>query len=202
MKKYLLPCTVLVLAAAILVCGISGADRAYDPYSAFRLHIIANSDSTHDQSIKLAVRDALLDYERELFSSLPEPPANAAETRALLMEHGAELLSTVKTTLEARGVHYSASLHVGEYTFPDRSYGDVQYPAGEYQALRVVLGSGKGRNWWCVMFPPLCIVEDVSGQSDGITENDNAEGTIKLKSLFADIFDWVRDLFSGESNAD
>lgn len=165
----------------------------FDPYSAFRLHIIANSDSNRDQNIKLAVRDAILDYERTLFETLPNPPETAEETRKLLMENGSEVLGVVKSTLKKYGADYSATLHVGEYAFPDRTYGDILYPAGDYQAFRIVLGNGGGKNWWCVMFPPLCILEGVSGQSDSNAENNS---TVELKSIFSDLFGWVSKIFS------
>ena len=217
----------LILLIVLILSAVPAADNIYpvfDPYSAFRLHIIANSDSPRDQAIKLVVRDALLDYERSLFKALPQEPGNAADTRSLLMDNGAGLLSTVKSALSDCGVDYPASLHVGEYSFPDRIYGDVFYPAGDYQALRVVLGNGDGRNWWCVMFPPLCIVEDIPGQSEDTTQikdssdaqnedtnssqvetldedtasngDDANSAAPELKSLFAELFDWLRSLFS------
>ena len=196
-SKKLLSLTLVFMLITLFVVQNASAlnvqDNEFDPYSAFRLHIIANSDSKRDQNIKLAVRDAVLEYERELFTSLPCPPESAWDTRMLLMQNGSELLNTVKTTLKKYGADYSAALHIGEYYFPDRSYADAFYPAGEYRALRIVLGDGGGKNWWCVMFPPLCILEDDSGQSEGNTGNNSA---VELKSIFVDFIGWISTLFS------
>ena len=128
----------------------------------FRLHIIANSDSSEDQRIKLEVRDALLEYERERSNGC----ADAADAEASLMSDGSGIFETANTALEACGAEYGARLAVGEYDFPEREYAGEIYPAGRYRALRVVLGEGQGKNWWCVMFPPLCILELPGGKLD------------------------------------
>ena len=125
----------------------------------FRLHVIANSDSAPDQAAKLAVRDAILSYERDMWRV-----SSAAETKARLMEDAGGLYAAIEGALEEYGMDYGAELHIGRYDFPDREYSGVVYPAGEYEALRVILGEGKGKNWWCVMFPPLCILEAPDGE--------------------------------------
>ncbi|MBE5784741.1 MAG: stage II sporulation protein R [Clostridiales bacterium] len=157
MKKAVLSCTVLLLAALLgMPCGSA-------PYqNVFRLHVIANSDSVEDQQVKLLVRDSILALERERMASA----ANGAAAEMLLMEDGKALLGAAEDTLQKAGMDYGASLFVGRFPFPERSYGGKVYPAGEYQALRVVLGEGKGQNWWCVMFPPLCILEGDAGEID------------------------------------
>ena len=124
----------------------------------FRMHVIANSDSAADQATKLAVRDAILDYERGM-----ENVGSAEEVKARLIDN----------VLHERGMDYSAELHIGTYDFPDREYGGRLYPAGRYQALRVILGEGKGKNWWCVMFPPLCILEDENGKIEDEAKFDS-----------------------------
>lgn len=128
--------------------------------SVFRLHVIANSDSAEDQAAKLRVRDAILAYERARM----EDAETAEEARARLMEDGAGLLFAAERALAECGMDYGASLEIGTFPFPQREYGAEVYPAGEYAALRVVLGAGKGQNWWCVMFPPLCILELPGGE--------------------------------------
>jgi stage II sporulation protein R len=75
-------------------------------------------------------------------------------------------LNIVESALREQGMDYGAQLMIGVYDFPDRQYGDTLYPAGKYEALRVVLGEGQGHNWWCVMFPPLCILELPDGKID------------------------------------
>ena len=142
-----------------VVCLLSfGIMFAFRP-GVFRLHVIANSDSPEDQAAKLAVRDAILNYERDMWNV-----SSAARTKAMLMADAKGLCEVIDTALEEQGMDYSAELHMGRYDFPDRDYGGVTYPAGEYAALRVVLGEGEGKNWWCVMFPPLCILEGANGE--------------------------------------
>ncbi len=146
-------------AYTALVCVVSIGVALMCRPGIFRMHVIANSDSPVDQAAKLAVRDAILSYERDMWQV-----TSARETKARLMADGAGLSETIENTLEEWGMDYGAELHIGCYDFPDREYGGVVYPAGEYQALRVILGEGKGKNWWCVMFPPLCIVEQPDGE--------------------------------------
>lgn len=148
----------------------------------FRLHVIANSDSAEDQAAKLAVRDAILSYERDMWSV-----SSAAETKARLMEDGEGLCAAIDAALGEYGMDYTAELHMGRYDFPDREYAGVVYPAGEYEALRVILGDGAGKNWWCVMFPPLCILEAPDGE---------IEEEAKFDSL---ILKLIREVKSGEN---
>lgn len=115
-----------------------------------RLHILANSDSEADQAVKLLVRDALL------------PLFKAAETyedaRSFVLDHGKQVLAVCQETLASAGAPYGVQLLLGVSEFPDRRYNGVRFPAGAYDALRIVLGDGAGHNWWCVLFPPLCVV--------------------------------------------
>ena len=163
-----------------------------------RLHIVANSDSKEDQALKLKVRDAVLDFERSLFESPVFSPRTARETRALIMRNGAGLYRSVEETLLSSNADYSATLRIGESSFPDRTYSGTLYPAGGYQALKIVLGDGQGKNWWCVMFPPLCILETDPGQSEGeAPPSENAQAP-EFKSLIEEFIDWLGSLFSGE----
>lgn len=121
--------------------------------SVFRLHIRANSDSDADQATKLAVRDALLPYTAELFRDCEG--LSDAVTVALDREN--DITSHINSTLSALGADYTCSMRVGVEEFPERNYGGEVYPAGEYTALIVELGEGEGENWWCVLFPSLCL---------------------------------------------
>lgn len=124
-----------------------------------RLHIVAHSDAALDQSIKLAVRDEVLRCGRDKHPSL-----TASGMRLSVMRDAKELLSRVEDTLRSHGAHYGARMSLGRYGFPEREYMGRTFPEGEYEALRIVLGDGLGQNWWCVMFPPLCILEDENGE--------------------------------------
>ena len=123
-----------------------------------RLHVIAASDSDEDQSVKLAVRDAIL--------PLFESAESYDEARAFLLSHGGEIRKTAEAVLRENGFDYGVQLSLGTETFPDRVYGDLLFPAGEYDALCVRLGPAEGHNWWCVLFPPLCIVSKTGEKVD------------------------------------
>lgn len=154
------------LAALLMTAFCFGAVRpesmAASAEGVLRLHVIANSNSAEDQRVKYLVRDALV----ERF--LPEPTIEDA--KAAVLVDGGQMQALVNRVLEENGCSYGAQLLFGPCTFPERTYGDTVYPAGEYEALRVVLGEGAGENWWCVLFPPLCLldigVEDLPGTDD------------------------------------
>ena len=180
MKRMLLIC----LAALALLVLLSGK-LAPRPAAAevLRLHILANSDSPADQAVKLRVRDALL--------PLFEAAGTYEDARAFVLDHGAALLSVCQTTLAAAGIPYGAQLLLGVSDFPDRTYNGTLFPAGPYDALQIVLGEGAGHNWWCVLFPPLCIVtRDGSASLDGAAQDASTPVTFE-----SDILAFLRDLF-------
>ncbi len=129
-----------------------------------RLHILANSDSTADQNIKLKVRDALLETNASIL--------NKGVTKENAKEHFENskeiLLKTAKKTIEENGFNYNVTITLQEEYFETRTYDKLTFPAGQYTALKVILGEGKGKNWWCVMFPPLCVPV-----ADGIKTKEN-----------------------------
>ena len=162
MNKNIFRLGALLLAVLCCVPSVFRAQQDDIYNEVFRLHVIANSDSQEDQAVKLRVRDAVIAYERTRM----EDAGDAAQARSRLMEDGAGLLNAVEEVLCDHGMEYGASLQVGTFAFPEREYGNAVYPAGEYAALRVILGEGRGQNWWCVMFPPLCILELPNGEID------------------------------------
>lgn len=147
----------------------------------FRLHIVANSDSQEDQQIKLVVRDAVLQITKEDILDCK----NAEQAEEYIKDNVEIIIETANETLEKNGFSYTAAAYVGNYHFPDKSYKDVNYPEGDYQALRIVLGKGQGENWWCVMFPPLCI-----------SEIDGDEQDVEYTSFFAEL---IENLFGEKS---
>lgn len=118
-----------------------------------RLHILANSDSEADQQVKLAVRDALLSSGKELFSG----EVNKNNAVATLENQKRELTDIANSVLNKNGFDYQAEIFLANEYFATRSYENFTLPAGEYLALKVILGEGEGHNWWCIMFPPLCL---------------------------------------------
>lgn len=160
--------------------------KTYDPETegeVLRLHIIANSDGAEDQRVKLAVRDAVLGYEREKEALLGTDDARRAESE--LLSDGAGLLDTVRSVLRAEGCDYDAQLVLGDFDFPDREYDGELYPAGNYRALRIILGKGEGRNWWCILFPPLCIIRT---ETPAQTAEPEPAYPIRFESLFVRLF--------------
>lgn len=134
-----------------------------------RLHVIANSDTPEDQALKLQVRDALLKKTAALAAA--ETKRQAAQT---LQAQLAALQHTAKRAVRRQGFCYDVAVSLEHTTFPTRTYGDVTLPAGEYDALRVVIGEGKGQNWWCVMFPPLCLPAASGGPALGDVLDEDA----------------------------
>lgn len=139
-----------------------------------RLHILANSDSEKDQNIKLKIRDALLEKNTLILSDGVNQD-NAVEYFELSKD---ELLETARDVLRENGFDYEVKISLEKEFFETREYGELIFPAGEYTALKIILGEGKGENWWCVMFPPLCVpaaddIEVKNNTEDYLTESGN-----------------------------
>ena len=117
-----------------------------------RLHVLANSDSEEDQALKLLVRDSVL----ERATALLEQTESRAEAEALLRESLPELETIAEETVRANGYSYAVTAELEDTSFPTKEYDGFSLPAGEYLALRILIGEGAGQNWWCVVFPPLC----------------------------------------------
>lgn len=123
-----------------------------------RLHILAAGDDRSSQEIKLHVRDAVLTVIRDA----TKDAATAGETEQLLLSLLDEIISVANQTLESYGVSYGATATITTEFFPIKQYGSLLLPPGEYRALRIVLGEGEGRNWWCMLYPSLCFTEGIT----------------------------------------
>ncbi len=134
-----------------LACFDANCQQIRD--NVLRLHILANSDSSADQQIKLKVRDALLDE----FEGLFEGTDNLNQAQKLAENNLERLEQVANSVLAKEGANYSAKAVVAPSDFNTRVYDDYTLPAGEYMAVRVLLGEGEGQNWWCVCFPNLCL---------------------------------------------
>ena len=126
---------------------------AFKNNSLVRLHIIANSNSPADQYLKRKIRNQLTTY----IGKFPD------KENIVLEEKIDEIDKYINSILEVEGVNYKAQIELGSYYFPDRTYDNLTLPAGRYKALKVVLGKGKGANWWCVLLPPMCIEDQKNG---------------------------------------
>ena len=140
-----------------------------------RLHIIANSDSEKDQNVKLKVRDAILEEEGKNLISQSEE-----ECIINVKERLPQIEETANRILKENGFSYRARAVYGKFEFPKKEYKNMTLPCGEYYGVRIILGDGNGHNWWCVMYPPLCMMNDteavLSKKSEQILkENLNPE---------------------------
>ncbi len=142
----------LLLATLILaVVPVSGEEALYD--NVLRLHVIANSNSDEDQALKLTVRDEILAVYGDRLAECTSK--EEAEERVALL--AAEMTETAQKVISDRGYDYGVRLTLTRENYPTRVYEDVTMPAGEYCSLRIIIGEGAGENWWCVLFPPMCV---------------------------------------------
>ncbi len=134
----------------------------------FRLHIIANSDSDEDQRLKLKVRDAIL---RKLKM---QKLFNLEETKKFVCDNIDTLGEIAKNEVESSGSNYDVSLEVCKSNFNNREYENLILPAGDYDSLKIKIGEGRGKNWWCVLFPPMCVgaAED-KVETNGFSESES-----------------------------
>ncbi len=141
----------MLLALCItLCCGVWAQGQGSQLSSKLvRLHVIAVSDDEAEQELKLQVRDRVLEY--------LAPKLEGAEDAAAAREIIAESLSGIQLAAQGASAGREVTVTLGQENYPTREYGSFTLPAGSYESLRVVLGEGKGQNWWCVVFPPLCL---------------------------------------------
>lgn len=143
----------------------------------FRLHIIANSDSDEDQSLKLKVRDSLIEYMNKICTNC----TTKEESISIATSHIDEFQKIAEQTIKDNGYNYSVKININNFYFPTKNYGDISLPAGLYDALRVEIGEAKGQNWWCVMFPSLCFIDISSGVVDEEAK-ENLEENLEKES--------------------
>lgn len=135
--------------------------------SVFRLHVIANSDSQEDQNLKYLVRDSLLEYMNEISIGI----SSKEEAISLVNNNLEKFREIALNTIRENGFDYDVNIEIGNFYFPTKFYGDISFPAGMYDALKIEIGKASGQNWWCVMFPSLCFID----VSSGIVEEDSKE---------------------------
>lgn len=171
-----------------------------------RFHVIANSDKQEDQQIKYMVRDEvfrklenaltrkLLQEEARVSAEVSEPAAKkesavqAEISRAYIREHLPEIETWARECLRANGCAYTASARYGVCAIPAKNYDDLYFPAGNYEALTITIGEGAGQNWWCVVFPPLCMV-DAADSAYRDSFHIDAQGRLVLKSKIRELLD-------------
>ncbi|MBE3581043.1 MAG: stage II sporulation protein R [Thermoanaerobacteraceae bacterium] len=137
----------------------SPAVPAYNPDNLIRLHVVAPSDTDRDQQLKMEVRNVVL---AEASKQLKDA-RDVEEARHWLAQNLATLTRAAEEKLSAEGSPYPVKAQWGDFDFPTRTYGSLVLPQGRYEAVRLIIGEGKGENWWCVLFPPLCLVDVADG---------------------------------------
>lgn len=197
-SKKLLICTIIILALALLagMLPVHGETEIYD--TVVRLHVLANSDSREDQTLKLKVRDRVLE-------TVGPAVANCkTQTEAIAVIGGLmpELYAAAEEVVHAEGYSYPILIEIGEEYYPTKSYESCAFPEGKYVSLRVLIGKAEGANWWCCLFPPLCLsAATESAEKDNedafiavgltgeqyklITESDTPKYKVRFKILEA-----------------
>lgn len=163
----------LVLVLALLIFGALLADKQVLKESFIRMHIRANSNSAEDQTEKLAVRDELLEF----LSHQTDEIDSVEEARQFLQQNIRELEACANSCLQERGSDNRAEICLRKEAFDTRDYVDFSLPAGVYEALVVEIGSGEGNNWWCVVFPTLCL-QDFYTAAAAVDMDDGIQSTL------------------------
>lgn len=127
--------------------------------SVFRLHVIANSNSEEDQNLKYIVRDNVIEYMKTICNQC----SSKEETIKIVSDHLEDFTQIANQTIKENGFSYTANVSLGNFEFPTKVYGDISFPSGYYDALKIQLGNADGQNWWCVLYPSLCFVDITSG---------------------------------------
>ena len=191
MYKRILIATFTIIGLYVLLgfLPIHSEAAIYD--NVLRLHVLANSDSSEDQALKLEVRDRILEETATLFKDCKSKD----EAREAVESNLDKIREIAEQTVREAGYEYGVSVSLGEEEYPTKNYEECCFPAGEYLSLRVMIGEAEGENWWCVLFPPLCI--DAAGESrevfaevgltdeqySFITDTDNAQYKVRFKLL-------------------
>ena len=131
-----------------------------------RFHVLANSDSEEDQALKLKVRDKVISYLKPKL----EDSEIISQSEKIILNEKDKLMDICKETIKQNGYNYDVSINLGYSKFPTKQYSSVVLPAGEYKSLKIIIGKGQGKNWWCVMFPPLCFVDEQNNVIDKETD--------------------------------
>ncbi len=196
MKKILtLGMSLIVIFIFLGLMPVHGEADIYE--NVIRLHVVANSDSEEDQALKLKVRDTVLSVVSDICAE--NSCKNIDEASAVVREHIDDITQAAEERIAAEGYRYDVKVSLGEENYPTKNYEALAFPAGRYLSLQVKIGEGEGQNWWCVLFPPLCLSaasEAAPGAEDAlinigfsgeqykiITQSDNVTYNVRFKIL-------------------
>lgn len=187
--------SVIILFAMAAILFLSGIEcsRQIASDSLIRIHVLADSNQEQDQQLKLLVKNDIVAYLQPLLMQ----SASIEESRQIIQAHMPQLEKTARQTLLNNGCNDKVTLQYGHFDFPVKYYGSFSLPAGNYEALRILIGEGQGRNWWCVLFPPLCFSDsNVSASGKYTTQTPDTELVIRFKSI-----EWLEQLAKKEKDA-
>ena len=208
-----------VISVVLLLVIVLALAYAFESYfeiiklenKIIRLHILANSDTIQDQELKLKVRNNILNNFNKRFKNI----SNKQESEALILKNLNEIKAIAQQTVYEEGYYYNVEVYYGNYKFPIREYDDMTLPSGDYDAVRVEIGEANGKNWWCVMFPPLCFTdlgkdselavfdetveeklkEVLTEEEIQLIKTNRGYSNIKLKSKLAEVIEKLIDNF-------
>jgi stage II sporulation protein R len=170
MKRIILVISILILTAVVaneMVYGVvlGGSNRDNEILNSvssklIRFHVLANSDSAEDQSLKLKVKDEIL----KIISQELNKCTTIEQSRQVLKNNDAKIRKAAERIIKENGYNYKVNTSLSKESFPVKTYGVVTLPQGNYEAYRILIGNAGGQNWWCVMFPPLCFIDITKGE--------------------------------------
>ena len=201
-KLLRLTVTCLLIYGAFCLGGIM-QDRQTLSDDVIRLHVVAASDSEEDQAVKLRIRDAVVEKLSDAMDAVP----SAADAKAFLAEHLDEIEETANQVLAQAGFLDTVTVSLGTEAFDTRVYDTFTLPAGVYESLRIVVGEGEGKNWWCVVFPSLCVPQTThdfadaavgSGFSDTLASTVSNEEGYEIRFFLLDCLGRLQNLFHRE----
>lgn len=184
----------VVLLALVCLIVVSNLDisQQIDKDSLIRIHVLANSNSETDQQLKLQVKDDVVRYLQPMLAQ----SHSIEESRTIIQNHMPQIEQTARQTLQQQNSDYDVTLQYGHFDFPVKYYGCFSLPSGNYEALRILIGSGQGRNWWCVLFPPLCFTDSNVSMSGKYTDvTPETEVVVKFKCV-----EWLKNMTEKEND--
>ena len=191
----------LVLAASMVYLLLAGEqDAAAVRQGVVRFHVVAASDSEEDQAVKLQVRDAVVEALQENIIA----SRDAAEAKEYLQTRLEDLKEIADRVLKAAGMDETAAVSLTKESFPTRAYDTFSLPAGVYESLKITIGEGAGENWWCVVFPSLCLPATAegfadtavgSGFPDSLASALSNDGGYEIRFFLLDCLGWLENLF-------
>lgn len=198
--RFLMKCAIVFVLAAVLLYIVDiFQDKAQLRDQIVRLHVIANSDSETDQNIKLQVKDTVAAYLNEKMSAI----ADVEEAKTFINDNLQKIEQLANTKLQELGAKYKATVSLDLAEFGERVYDTFSLPAGVYEALRIEIGEAEGQNWWCVVFPTLCIPKTVeafegeaieAGMNDTLTSTLTREKNYEIRFFLLDFIGRIENL--------